>query len=55
MKKNGQEFLEVLDDRDARAGWKLAGGGRDIDRACARWLEKNTPPSKKKTRRFGNY
>jgi hypothetical protein len=54
MKKNGQEFLEVLDERDARTGWKLTGGGRDVDKACAAWLEKNCPQKKKK-RRFGNY
>ncbi|MFZ9958984.1 MAG: hypothetical protein ACO3GP_01230 [Candidatus Limnocylindrus sp.] len=56
MKKNGQHFLETYDRDDARAGWKFpSGGGKDIDAACNRWLEKNTPPSKKKKRRFGNY
>jgi hypothetical protein len=55
MKKNGQEFLDNLDRDDARTGWKFPGGGKDIDDACRRWLEKNTPPSTKKKRRFGNY
>jgi hypothetical protein len=54
MKKNGQEFLDVLDPRDSRTGWKVTGDGKDIDAACRRWLEKNSPPSKKK-RRFGHY
>jgi hypothetical protein len=55
MKKNGQHFLENYDRDDARAGWKFpSNGGKDIDAACRRWLEKKHLPSKKK-RRFGSY
>jgi hypothetical protein len=53
MKKNGQEYLDVLTSQDARTGWKSPSNNKEISRACDAWLQKNCPPKKK--RRFGNY